>query len=572
MSLFSSIRMAANTLRMDQIALQVVGQNMANANTPGYIREEVLLSPAPTQRLGRLLLGMGVEVEAVIQKIDRFLEERLRGAVSEMTGAQTEEHAYIQLEGLIGEPSDIDLSTSLSNFFSSISEILNQPESVPVRNLAVLQGVELTSNINWLAKRVRQVRSDLNDRIPDIAARINDLTEEIRRLNIRIVEAEGGDVSASDAVGLRDQRLIALENLAKLINIQVEEKDTGAVTVYNGGTFLVSEGVRREVVVSLGFDRGLAVAAVHFKEGDFPLDTTSGELTGLMAARDEVLGGFLDQLDDFAHTLAFEFNKIFSGGQGLRGFEELSGEFAVDDADVPLDQAGLKFTPVNGSFQIMVYSTETGLAQTTDIFVDLDGLGSDMTLNDLAAALDAVDGLSAEITPDGNLTIRTDLPETEFAFADDTSGLLAALGLNTFFSGSAALDLGVNPVLLADPAKFAASRGGIGVDTENLTHDEQGRPRLAQLIDRPIPSHDGDTLAVLYDRMTGDAAQGSAIAQAVADGARVFEQTLRGQKSAISGVSLDEEAIRLIAHQHSFQASARYIATLGELLNILVAI
>ena len=91
MSLYSSIRLAANTLRANQIGLQVIGQNMANASTPGYIREEALLVTGPAQRVGGLLLGTGVQVEAVVQKIDEFLEERLRGSVSDLVDAQTQE-------------------------------------------------------------------------------------------------------------------------------------------------------------------------------------------------------------------------------------------------------------------------------------------------------------------------------------------------------------------------------------------------------------------------------------------------------------------------------------------------
>ncbi|HOA53494.1 MAG TPA: flagellar basal body protein, partial [Thermogutta sp.] len=86
MSLFSSIRMASNTMRADQIALQVIGQNIANAETPGYIREEIALKPAPIQKLGGLPLGLGVQVAAVIQKLDQFLEERLRASVSDRAG------------------------------------------------------------------------------------------------------------------------------------------------------------------------------------------------------------------------------------------------------------------------------------------------------------------------------------------------------------------------------------------------------------------------------------------------------------------------------------------------------
>src|SRR5207249_3945504 len=116
------------------VGLQVVGQNIANSNTPGYIREDVVLAPTTTQRLGNLLLGTGVQVKAVVQKIDEFLEERLRGSDSDLASAQTQKDAYTQLESLLGELGDSDLSTSLDKFFSSISEVLNQPESVSVRN------------------------------------------------------------------------------------------------------------------------------------------------------------------------------------------------------------------------------------------------------------------------------------------------------------------------------------------------------------------------------------------------------------------------------------------------------
>jgi len=121
----------------------------------------------------------------------------------------------------------------------------------------------------------------------------------------------------------------------------------------------------------------------------------------------------------------------------------------------------------------------------------------------------------------------------------------------------------VNQVLRADPAKFAASRGGIGEDTRVAVE-------LAALLDRPLETQGGASLSVLYDRLTGDLTQGSTIAQSVAEGFRVFEETLHGQKLATSGVSIDEEAVRMIQFQHMFQASAKYISTLAELLEVIV--
>ena len=565
MSLYSSIRMANNTLRSNQIAMQVVGQNIANANTPGYIREEVIFSPAPTQKVGGLLLGMGVEVQAVVQKIDLFLEERLRWSASDRAGAEVSEQTYSQLEGVINELGDTDLSTSMNDFFSSISEILNQPENVSVRNLAVLKGMTLSQDISRMAQRVTEMRTDLNDRVYDIGERINKLTEQIQKLNIQIAETEGGNVSASDAVGLRDQRLLALEELAKIVKVRVKEQTSGGVTVYTGGDFLVFDGTRREVVVAESSDGGVTVADIRLKETDSPIQAESGELQGLLDARDNVLGGFGDRLDDFAKTLAFEFNKFFSGGQGLNGYDALVAEYEVDETDDELDQAGLEFTPVNGSFQVMVYNTRTGLSRTTDILVDLNGIGDDMTMDDLVIELNAVNGISAQVSTTGLLGITSDSPDQEFAFADDTSGLLAALGINTFFSGYSARGLGVNEAIQDDPAKFAVSRGGIGADTDNGVI-------LADFLDRSIDSHNGESIGVIYDRMMGETAQGAAIARSIAEGDRVFEETLRGQKLATSGVTLDEEAVRLISFQHSFKASARYIGVLGELLDVLVSL
>jgi len=563
MSLFGSLQLANNALRANQIGLQVVGQNIANANTPGYIREEVVFQPAPTQKQGDLLLGRGVQVTGIVQKIDVFLEERLRGATSERISAETQEQAYQQLEGILAELGDTDLSSSLNNFFNSISEILNQPESTSVRNLAVLQGETLAGDITRIAKRVRQASSDLNNRVVGMADDINRLTREIRDLNIRITTVEGGGSRNSDAVGLRDQRNVALANLSELLEVRVVEQTSGGVAVFSAGEFLVLEGNQRDVKVQTQSENGLAKAEIQLAEIDSPVQTSGGELAGLLAARDDILGGFLGDLDNFAATLAFEFNKVYSGGQGLTGFAEITSEFRPQDATAALDEAGLPFTPVNGSFEVLLRNKQTGVTQTTTVLVDLNGLDDDTSLTDLAATLDAIDGLSASLTPKGALNIKSDSANSEFAFAGDSSGVLAALGVNTFFSGTAAIDLAVNEVVSADPAKFVASAGGIGKDTELAV-------QLAAFSDRRIASENNATIGELHGRIVSRTTQGSSVARAASEGFRVFEETLRGQQLAVSGVSIDEEAVRMLQFQRSFQASARFIATVSELLDVLV--
>ncbi len=140
MSLLGSIQLGSNALNANQIALQVVGQNIANANTPGYVREEAQLTPGPTQRVGGLLMGTGVEVQAVVQKIDNYLEERLRGADSDAGGTSTLQSSYTQLEQMLNATGSTNVGTAMTAFFNSISNVLNQPEDASVRDSTVLQG------------------------------------------------------------------------------------------------------------------------------------------------------------------------------------------------------------------------------------------------------------------------------------------------------------------------------------------------------------------------------------------------------------------------------------------------
>lgn len=563
MSLFSSLQVANNSLVASQLGLQVTGNNIANANTPGYVRERIVVGPAPTVRYGGLLMGTGVAVSAIVQQTDRFLEERMRAATSDLANGEAQEGAYVKLESLLGELSDTDLSSSLTNFFNSVQDILNQPESVSVRNLAVLQGRTLTDDIRRLDANARQLRDDLNEQVIAAADKINSLIKEVAKLNIQIVTAEGGEIVESDAVGLRDRRSNVLKELSELINIRSVEQTNGDVTVFVGGDYLVFQGTYREVKASSTFDRGQSIAEIRLKETDGPLGIVSGKVAGLYAARDTALTSFLDGLDNFSKALAFEFNKVYSSGQGITGYSAVTSEFAVVDTTLPLDQAGLPFTPTNGSFQVQVLNKQTGITTTHLIQVDLNGLETETSLDSLVAQLDGVDGIKARITPTRQLSIEADTPLLSFSFAQDTSGILAAMGVNTFFSGTSAADIGVSEVVRNDPTKFAASQTGIGEDSKNAE-------ALSNMLLQPLDSLGQSSLANLYDALTGEIAQGAAVSKSVAEGFRVFQRTLEGQYMAVSGVNIDEEAVKLIAYQRAFQASARVISTISDMLDLLV--
>src|SRR5687767_8526627 len=123
MSLFGTIQMSAGALNAASLGMQVTGNNIANANTPGYVRERLLQSAIPGYREGALILGLGVRVDGVQQVVDKFLEERLRNATSDVASSDVQADAYAKLEAAINELGDADLSTAFTTFFGSLQDV-----------------------------------------------------------------------------------------------------------------------------------------------------------------------------------------------------------------------------------------------------------------------------------------------------------------------------------------------------------------------------------------------------------------------------------------------------------------
>lgn len=563
MGLFGIIQTSTTALDAASLGLQVTGNNIANSNDPNYIRQRLITSPQVDGKQGNLILGLGAKVDGVQQIVDNFLEERLRGATSDVASTDAQADAYSKLEAAINGLGSNNLSTTLSSFFGSLQDVLNQPQDLSIRNVAIQKGQGLTQTINRLDSQVRALHQTTNDQIIGLSKDINDLLQDIAKLNVQIQQVEGGGTSQSDAVGLRDRRNADLSKLSEIADVRTIEQPTGDVVVYSGGDYLVTQGTYRKVNVVTNVQDGLQVSQLQIDGINSPLTAGAGRLGGLYAARDNILGGFIHGLDSVTKSLIGEFNRIYSGGQGLTGYSQVKSERGVEKPSAALDAAGLPFTPTNGSFQVQVYDTQTGQRKTTDIRIDLNGLDTDTSLQSLTAQLDAIDGIGASVTPAGKLQITADSTQTTFAFAGDTSGTLAALGINTFFSGTSSSTIDISQSVRSDPAKLAVSSGGLGNDAKNFE-------QLATLLTAPLTSQGGNSLADAYDQLTSNVATGSQSASAAADGFRNFQQTLQGQHLAISGVNIDEEAVKMIEYQRAYQASAKVISTVNEMLQTLL--
>ena len=383
---------------------------MANAGTPGYIRQELLQTSGPAVRIGPVILGAGVRAVGVVQKMDEFLVERMRQIRSDLESSDRTGQLFSNLESIFNEMNDNDLSSRINDFSTSIQDLLNQPGNEALRRLVVERGRVLSEDIRSIGQQLQSFNTTLNAETKQSADEINRLTAKIAVLNQRIVEMEGGRSSkTSDAVGLRDERLQALEELSAHVNLRTVEQESGAVSVFVGGDYLVADGLHRQVFVALTTADGQNRPEVRIRDTDSPLVVTAGRLHGIYTAREVGVQGFGASLDQFARDVIQQFNRIHTQGQGAVGFSEVVSVHSTDDPSGPLDLAGYSSPIQNGDFQIQIKDLGTGLVTTSTIRVRLGGRQR-CDVGRRCRQIHAVSGVSASVTNDGryaSFPIRT---------------------------------------------------------------------------------------------------------------------------------------------------------------------
>tara|TARA_R110002111_G_scaffold107056_2_gene165518 strand:+ start:100797 stop:102497 length:1701 start_codon:yes stop_codon:yes gene_type:complete len=566
MGLNATLSMAKQSLEIFGTGIQVAGQNISNAGTPGYIREELVLNAADPFRQGALVLGTGVEISGIQQQIDLFLETRIHTANTDFSSISERNSIYKQLESELRELSDGDLSTGLNDFLATINNVVNQPGSIPDREFVVNEAEKFAAEILSLRTRVDGLREVQSINVENLVKEANELIDQITNLNPKISKLEASGLLQSDAGALRTQRYTALNRLSELIPIRYRERTDGAIDVFTGSDYLILAGTSQKLTLQTDTDRGVVVHQVLLSQTNSNISRTGGELKGIIEGRDDILGGFVDQLDTYASNLIFEFNKIHASGEGTAGFEQLTSASRALDTSATLNstQTGLPFQPTHGSFQIKVTNKTTGQTNTSTINIDLDGIGADTTLNSLSSAIGGVANLSSSVSTDGYLSISAASDYT-FQFSNDTSGALAAVGINTLFTGSDSTDIGINSVVKQNQQFLATGQGGGPSDGTNAV-------LLAAFAKNPIDSLGNISLDSFYEKVVSSVSQASASEAALSEGAQAFRDSLMGQREQFSGVSIDEETINVLTFQRAFQSAARLVSTIDELFTILLNI
>lgn len=558
MSLTSALHIGASGLLVNQTALEVTGNNLANAATEGYTRQRVNLTPGtPIDQGNGQFIGTGVRVQEIARIVDDALNARLRFATSDYQGALADQNVLSQIEQIHNSLSDGDLSSRMSQFFNAFRELANSPTDPGLRSLVISEGRSLAGYLQGVNDDLVGLRTQIDDSIRSAVSEVDELLTRIGNVNHQIAIAEAGQGGANT---LRDERDQLVDELSKFLDITTREQPSGTVDVFSGSTPLVLGTGSRGLDVEFENLDGQLQIKMRVRQDGQVIEPRSGTVGALVNARENDVNAAIATLDEFAGGLIFEVNKVHASGQGEVGFGSVVSTYNAADSTVALNDPAnlLPFVPDNGTFSLHTVQQSTGLRQTTQIDIDLDGVGADTTLDNLAAAIDAVANISATVGADGRLNISSDTPDIRFSFSDDSSGALAALGINTFFTGKNATDLDVNQRLIDDVSLLAAG-------ADHVVGDNRTALALSELGGTAVDSLGGLSMADYWTRHIQDYAIRADSANQAVDASGIIAEGLLTQKQSVSGVSLDEEAINMLQYQRAFQGAARFITVVDEL-------
>lgn len=579
MGLTSALQIGRSALSASQVAIQVTGNNFANAATPGYSRQLLSLNPIADARQGSYFVGRGVEIGGIRRQVDSALQARLWSGLSDESAAGTNLQTLSQLESTINELTDNDLSSEFSRFYDAWSELANSPNREGARSLVVNQGRTLASSIRALRSDLSAIRTQVDNQLSSAVSSANDLLQQVADVNSAIVQAEAG-TSVSNS--LRDQRDELIGQLSKFIDVSTVEQPSGVIDVLVGSTPVVLAGQNRGIeLVKTTVGNELRVS-VNVKQDATELSIRSGSVGALLGQRTSAIDSTIGKLDKVASELVFQVNRVHSQGFGSTGITSVTGTrgAALGDTGLALNDpnnlsfARLPFAASNGGFVVTLKNKATGAEQTVRVDVDLDGLdasgapgfGNDTSVASLASDLDGIANLSARVNADGTLRIDAD-PGFEVRFGEDTSGVLAVLGVNTYFTGKDALDIDVRAELVSTPGLLATGGFKDGQPVDNLTSLS-----VAGLRDASNTALGGKSISGSWIDAAQSVGQSAAAASNRADASKLVRENLESQRSAVSGVSLDEESINLLAFQRQYQGAARFISAVDELTQTLLSI
>lgn len=306
-NLMTSMWTGVSGMTAAQSGLNATAHNMANINTKGYTRQQLLQVDThyATVSYGKngtaQKVGLGTYASSIRQLRNRYYDQTYRTELGRQGFYESQYNATLEIEDLFGETQGVAFQKSIDGIWIALEELSKEPESIVTRATFVTKCNEFITRSEDIMNQLKKYQIDMNTEIEDTVGKINDLGNTIYELNKKIISAEVGNTERAN--DLRDQRNNALDELAKYIDISYQEGDKGCVTVYAEGSAFVSElSVNKMAVREI--ENSTMYEPYWISTGDAVINTSKitkidsdsdiGYLKGLMIARGQSTANYAD--------------------------------------------------------------------------------------------------------------------------------------------------------------------------------------------------------------------------------------------------------------------------------------
>ncbi len=622
-SSFAGIEMGKRSLMAQSQSISTAGHNISNASTEGYSRQRVQLrqfDPIYRPDLSRAetagQIGQGVTAESISRVRDELLDSRITAQSNQESYWSTREKYYVMLEQIYNEPNDVSIRSNMDMFWQSWQELSLYPESQAARQSIVTRAGSLTNSIQQRFNSLSGIGTLLNGDIEATVDQVNDYARQIAALNSEIVRSRAMGDNPND---LLDRRDLMVDKLSSLVNITTDQRDPDEFMVHIDGRVLVQGNSARSFdVIPLTDNDGYSKVVWSDTGNDAAI--SGGSLGALIELRDSDVRSELQNLNTMTMNFADLVNDVHRnaiGANGTTGLDfftqqpfvtntagnydrngdgeadtsyifRISGTNALD----PQEQIGLRgsitLSGKTGTVSVPYYPTDTVEAVVSRIN-DSDG--------EVKAYLDRNGNLvlkatTAQVQENPDFVIRHvedsshflagyagilqgSGPENAYDFArPDAVDVLngAGTGGGAQYAVSPVLNpsayIAVNPAITGDVLSVASSFPGASGYGEN--GDGRAASAIAAIrnsnvmIGRYRTLDDYFAESVTNVALKGEQAEINMLSQ------NSILADLRTLRDSISGVNVDEELADIIKFQHGYNAAAKFITVMDELLDTVI--
>ena len=316
----SAFNLISGALDADQSALNIVANNVANANTPGYTQQVPNWQENSPVQINGVSYGTGVTETGPTSVRDRVLEERLQQQQQAASASTARLSALDSVQALFPPDSGSqsseagDIGADITGFFSSFASLEANPTDNSLREQVLSTARTLAGDVSNAAASLNAQRTSLDQEAESVTSQVNSLTSAIAQINRQIQSSS----PTADAGVLEDQRQQDLSQLSQIIGInRVTTENNGISLTTTSGDMLVSEGT--SYPLTTGTVNGVNHFFIGTTDVTASLTVGGGELGGYLTARDQDIPQVLSALDQLAYGISTQVNSVNNSGSDLNG-------------------------------------------------------------------------------------------------------------------------------------------------------------------------------------------------------------------------------------------------------------